>query len=299
MVVALYCIIIIASIGIMGILFILRRRIRAKIIQMVIRGQNMKYASVVKFIKSYINSKSFDAALEAVIGVQINKERLDIYEKLLIYCPELNEKSKEYINDRISKNKDLLKKREKMIEGLGMLLEAEKKQQPNRNLENWLENIENYRDPHSSLSTIFNEQANAYANRIEAQILYGNVTADASVYTGTASSLSAAVPENRPPVEEIGINRSHHIPPVTVTRSGFYSIESDQQAMMARQEAELQAARLEQEMDMGDRRRIAEYSNHITLGNIRVPPGGVYSVALSRGRIASLNDRGMLLSING
>lgn len=145
----------------------------------------MKYSSIVKFIKSYMGHKSLDSALEAVIGLEINKERLEIYEKLLIYCPELSEKSINYLKERTAKNVELVAKREKMLKNLNMSLEKEKKEGVSYKLETWLEGKLDFTGPVTNTDGRYfmsNENLTAFHTRIRGEFNQPPTTTPGATY---------------------------------------------------------------------------------------------------------------------
>ncbi len=226
----------------------------------------MKYKQLVKFIKSYFGRESFDTALEHVIGVQMNKERLDIYEKILIYCPELSDKSKKYINERIETNKTILKKREKAVESYGLLLEKEKVDKVSPDLDNFLENRPPVRDrePRNYGTIAVDEGVFTMPRQPEY-----TVTATANMFLGTDTVAA---------VEQVAPDRG---PEPTWQRAGTGL------------EVTLQR-RTDEERD---ERTVREYSRIIRSGGIRLEDGQTYAVGLSNGRIAYLNNRGTIVEV--
>lgn len=83
----------------------------------------MKYKLLAEQIQEYVNDEQMPEVLNLVIGKAINQERIQIYKTLLIYFPELEDKNKTYLANKIRSNEAMLRDREDKLTGnLGVKL---------------------------------------------------------------------------------------------------------------------------------------------------------------------------------
>jgi hypothetical protein len=220
----------------------------------------MKYNTVVEFIENYCEAKSFDKAIDTVIGLQINKERLDIYEKLLIYCPELTEKSKAYLADRIEKNKEMLSKREKQLKEWGMRLHKENIEYQNRKLDNYLEGTQ--------------EPAN-----------YGTITVDGTFRTFNEEVVNYSFRAPPEPTQHINIT--------TDMVRAYYGTGMPAARQREIFETPEEIHRFAERIVGQDAEQVMHNRDLIRNGVIRLHPGQQYFVALAEsGATVTLDHRG-------
>jgi hypothetical protein len=99
----------------------------------------MKYLSIIEFYEKYCKLVDFHKILDAYIGSRVNLERLNIYETQLIYFKELTQDNITYLQDKIDKNHEMLKKRLAFLSKHSIYVDSNIKSQ-NIDLSDYLDN---------------------------------------------------------------------------------------------------------------------------------------------------------------